>query len=99
MTQVNGDSIFPVLNMLNTKYFILPLQNGQTVPLENPYTYGNAWLVDEVKYADNANEELTRWGSLTCAIRPWPTRSFRDVLGVEPATGLGEHCQDNILRA
>ena len=32
MTLVNGDSIFPVLNMLNTKYFILPLQGGQTVP-------------------------------------------------------------------
>ena len=28
MTQVNGDSIYPVLNMLNTKYFILPLQGS-----------------------------------------------------------------------
>ena len=56
MTKVNGDSIYPVLNMLNTKYFILPLQGGQTVPLVNPYTYGNAWLVDKVVYADNANE-------------------------------------------
>ena len=34
MTKVNGDSIYPVLNMLNTKYFILPLQGGQSVPLE-----------------------------------------------------------------
>ncbi len=33
MTKVNGDSIFPVLNMLNTKYFIMPLQGGQTVPV------------------------------------------------------------------
>ena len=47
MTKVNGDSIFPVLNMLNTKYFILPLQGGQTVPVQNPYAYGNAWFVDE----------------------------------------------------
>ena len=58
MTQVKGDSVYPVLNMLNTKYFILPLQGGQSVPLENPYTYGNAWLVDQVKYVANANEEL-----------------------------------------
>ena len=36
MTQVKGDSIFPVLNMLNTKYFILPLEGGQTVPVQNP---------------------------------------------------------------
>ena len=42
MTKVNGDSIYPVLNMLNTKYFILPLQANQTVPIENPYRYGNA---------------------------------------------------------
>ena len=26
MTKVNGDSIYPVLNMLNAKYFILPLE-------------------------------------------------------------------------
>ena len=32
MTRVAGDSIYPVLNMLNTKYVILPLQGGQTVP-------------------------------------------------------------------
>ena len=55
MTKVNGDSIFPVLNMLNTKYFILPLQGGQTVPVQNPYAYGNAWFVDEVQYVNNAN--------------------------------------------
>ena len=32
MSQVKGDSIYPVLNMLNTRYFIMPLQGGQTVP-------------------------------------------------------------------
>ncbi len=36
MTKVNGDSIYPVLNMLNTKYIIMGLQNGQTVPIKNP---------------------------------------------------------------
>ena len=51
-------SEFPVLNMLNTRYFIFPLQNGQTVPLENPFALGNAWFVDEVKYVGNANEEI-----------------------------------------
>ena len=51
-------SEFPVLNMLNTKYFIFPLQGGQTVPLPNPYALGNAWFVDEVKYVGNANEEI-----------------------------------------
>ena len=49
---------FPVLNMLNTRYFIFPLQGGQTVPLDNPYALGNAWFVDEVQYVNNANEEI-----------------------------------------
>ena len=49
---------FPVLNMLNTRYFIFPLQGGQTAPLYNPFALGNAWFVDEVQYVANANEEI-----------------------------------------
>lgn len=49
---------FPVLNMLNTRYFIFPLQDGKTVPIQNSYTLGNAWFVNEVQYVDNANEEI-----------------------------------------
>ena len=81
MTLVNGDSIYPVLNMLNTKYFILPLQGGQTVPVENPYTYGNAWFVDKVNYVDNANEELDLTGRLALRHEAVADKKFRDVLG------------------
>ena len=49
---------FPVLNMLNTRYFIFPLQGGQTAPLYNPFALGNVWFVDEVQYVANANEEI-----------------------------------------
>ena len=58
MTQVNGDSLFPVISMLNAKYFIVPLQGGQTVPVMNPYAFGAAWFVDKVHFVDNANEEI-----------------------------------------
>ncbi len=81
MTQVNGDSIFPVLNMLNTRYFILPLQTGQTVPLQNPYTYGNAWLVDKVRYAANANEELDALGQIDLRHEAVADSRFQQVLG------------------
>ena len=64
MTQVKGDSLYPVLNMLNTRYFILPLQSGKTVPVENPYAYGNAWFVDRVQFVDNANQELDAMAKL-----------------------------------
>ena len=58
LDSVRGDSLFPVLNMLNTKYAILPLQGGQTVPVQNPWAMGNAWFVDHVFLAANADEEL-----------------------------------------
>ena len=51
-------SQFPVLNMLNTKYLIFPLQGGQTLPLPNPHALGNAWFVKNVQYVNNANEEI-----------------------------------------
>lgn len=57
MTQVDP-SAFSVLNMLNTRYFIFPLQGGATVPLQNPYALGNAWFVDEVKTVNTADAEL-----------------------------------------
>jgi len=64
MAAVDGNKTFPVLNMLNAKYFIMPLQGGETMPLENPYAYGNAWFVDEVRYVDNANGELSMIGKV-----------------------------------
>ena len=52
-------SKFRVLNMLNTKYFILPAgRNGEALPIQNPYAYGNAWFVNNIQYAENANEEI-----------------------------------------
>ena len=64
MTLVKGDSICPVLNMLNTRYFIFPLEGGQTVPIQNPYAYGNAWFVDKLDYVNNANEEIDAVGKI-----------------------------------
>ena len=81
MTKVNGDSIFPVLNMLNTKYFIFPLQGGQTVPVQNPYAYGNAWFVDKVTYANNANEEIDEVGKLNLRHEAVADAKFKEQLG------------------
>lgn len=48
----------PVLNMLNTKYFILPTQNGGVTVEQNPGALGNAWFVSEVQWVDNAEAEM-----------------------------------------
>jgi hypothetical protein len=49
-----------VLNMLNTKYFIL---NPSSQPLLNPHAMGNAWPVKEIRLVENADEEYLALGS------------------------------------
>ena len=81
MQAVNADSICPVINMLNTKYFILPLQNGQTAPLLNPHAFGNAWFVDKVDFVANANEEIDGVGKHNLRKEAVADQSFKQVLG------------------
>ncbi len=78
LTQVNGDSIWSVLNMLNTKYFIYP---GAQTPIQNPYAQGNAWFVDKVEYVDNANQELDALARLDLRHEAVADKRFHDVLG------------------
>jgi hypothetical protein len=60
----------PVLNMLNTKYFIVE-SNGQKLPQTNPDACGNAWFVNEVKFAKNANEEIDSIGTFNPKTTAW----------------------------
>lgn len=46
-----------VLNMLNTRYFIEPTQQGPIASF-NPSALGNAWFVDSIKIVNNADEEI-----------------------------------------
>ena len=57
--QMAKDS-FPVLNMLNMKYVIVPDQKDpkQTQAIPNPFAMGSCWLVNEVKFVKNADEEM-----------------------------------------
>jgi hypothetical protein len=71
---------FPVLNMLNTRYFIFPLQGGQTVPLENPFALGNAWFVNEVQYVANANEEIEAIHGLDPSQKAVVDKKFQSVV-------------------
>ena len=80
MLKVNGDSLFPVLNALNARYFILPLQGGQTAPVMNPYVHGPAWFVDKVTYADNANKEIEAVGRIDLRREAVADKRFQDVL-------------------
>jgi hypothetical protein len=46
-----------VLNMLNTKYFIVKGQNNEPIPQYNPNAMGNAWYVDSLLIVNTPNEE------------------------------------------
>ena len=81
MTKVKGDSIFPVLNMLNAKYFIVPLQDNKTVPIQTPYVLGNAWFVDKLNVVNNANQELEALGKLNLRHEAVADARFKAVLG------------------
>jgi len=49
---------FKVLNMLNTKYFIIPTKEQGPMPQQNPDALGNAWFVDTFRLVANADSEL-----------------------------------------
>ena len=93
MSKVDGRSIYPILNMLNTKYFILPLQGNQTAPVLNPYTYGNAWFVDKVTYVNNANEEIDKVGKIDLRHEAVADKQFETTLKASNAQGNVSHVE------
>lgn len=45
-------------DMLNTKYFILPGNDGQPTVQPNPNACGSAWFVDSIAWVANADQEI-----------------------------------------
>ncbi len=56
-----------VLNMLNTRYVVVPGQDGQPMVQRNPDALGNAWFVNEYKLVDDANAEILALNELNPA--------------------------------
>ena len=53
-----------ILNMMNVRYIITQTKNGGPVAQRNPYANGDAWFVENVLPAENANEEIQLLDSL-----------------------------------
>ncbi|MFT5884500.1 MAG: hypothetical protein ACI9IP_000955 [Arcticibacterium sp.] len=70
----------PILNMMNTKYFIVNGENGLQAQL-NPGALGNAWFVDSLTYANSANEEMTILADLNVSKKAVVDSRFKDQLG------------------
>ncbi len=66
-----------VLNMLNMKYVIY---NKEAPPLVNPYANGNAWLVKNIRIAENADEEMRLLGEIDTKTEVVVDKSFASLL-------------------
>ena len=81
MSEVDGRKLFPVLNMLNAKYFIVPLQGNATTSIQNPYAQGNGWFVDKLTYVADANAEYAEVGKIDVSHEAVADKKFEGVLG------------------
>ena len=78
----NAGKDFPVLNMLNMKYAIMPLQGGKQAPVMNPYAMGNCWFVDEVVLVDTPDEECAALRSLNLHKQAVADKKFAEALDI-----------------
>ena len=77
-----------VLNMLNMKYLIY---NKQAAPLVNPYANGNAWFVNNIRIADNANEEMNMLGKINTKTEMVVDKSFAAQLPTKLTSDTSAH--------
>lgn len=79
-----------VLNMLNTRYIIQPLENGKETVVRNPGALGNAWFVSEVKWVDNADAEMEAITDFDPSFTAVADRKFKNEIGekiIPPVAG------------
>ena len=79
---LNEGKNFPVLNMLNMKYSVVPTQGSSAVPVENPYAMGNCWFVDEVKLVDTPDEECALLNQIDLHTQAVADKKFANALDV-----------------
>ena len=79
ITSIKMDSIAPVLNMLNTKYFIFG-KKQQAFAVENIYHNGNGWFVDTLDFVANADKEMAALYGMDTKHEAVADERFRSVL-------------------
>jgi hypothetical protein len=75
-----------VFDMLNTKYFILPGQDGQPQAQQNPNALGNGWFADSLVIVNSNNAEIDALAAVDLSRVAVVHQDFSDyVQGVQPA--------------
>lgn len=95
----NFDDIAPtldslgVLNMLNMKYVIY---NKEATPLTNNNANGNAWFVNKIRIAANADEEMKLLGDINTKTELVVDKTFSSQL---PATLIPDSSSSIVLKS
>ena len=74
-----------VINMLNTKYFIIPGGGEQRteIPLENKQANGPAWFVIQLKFVNSADSEIVSVGKINTKTTAVVNEKFITELGLK----------------
>ncbi len=83
LEECNGDSLFPVLNMLNMKYMIMGGKDNAKIPVVNPWADGNAWFVSQIRYVEDADAEIAGLHQVNPKQTAVVNREFQEVLGTD----------------
>ncbi len=80
LSQLNMDSVSPVLNMLNTKYYIVSAEQA----VRNPSANGNGWFVRSLNFVKGADAEMSGLSGLDTKHAAVADERFRTVLDGTP---------------
>ncbi len=79
-----------VINMLNTKYFIIPGGDQQgNIPLTNKQANGNAWFVSSLKTVASADSEIVGLFNINTKAQAIVNQKYQSELGLKDTYNAG----------
>lgn len=79
-----------VINMLNTKYFIIPGGDQQgNIPLTNKQANGNAWFVSSLKTVASADSEIVGLFNINTKTQAIVNQKYQSELGLKSTYNAG----------
>ncbi len=79
-----------VINMLNTKYFIIPGGDQQgNIPLTNKQANGNAWFVSSLKTVASADSEIVGLFNINTKTQTIVNQKYQSELGLKSTYNAG----------
>ncbi|MEM7161493.1 MAG: YfhO family protein [Bacteroidota bacterium] len=76
-----------ILNMLNTEFVVYDARNDQVPPFPNPNAYGNAWMVENVNWVENSDQEITDLGQIDPSITALVDERYRGKISGDGGSG------------